>query len=840
MNTELENLKQQFLEKWPIEKLQEMEIQEYTNTNREDSFCYWVEHITRDLGSIVGGSSYKFGVFKKGSNTPTPQKNHVNSDGEYTWYSKYGETAQEAFEKIKEIIITIATNVQTNNLEAIDSINLGTAYKWKIAFLYGNYNIINIFKLEALRYVAKNLQIPFIKKTPVSTFHREILKQKKEINFFEFSHDLWQQYANGLIDIKEDFANWLNINTHNSYRNYLGDTTNSIVSKLDEINSYFDEIDFFLVNPLNIKEHIDTILVLLSKTEREKNADFEEYDLKNSNGIPKALLGKNNYIQFLREKFIEKKDDKSTFNNNIVTNLKNNAMISQSKNQILYGPPGTGKTYSIINDFIKTDTQQLNSNLEVIEYLNDKKNFWHLAPGENGYLWNDLKNQDYLGYEWCDIGIGNLKNLKKGDVDSFDIKYRFSKVRKGDYFCIISGKKFYGIAETLHDYDFEKSKEANFDFQTIKVKWLKQFEKPELLNTYSTQSFSGIKGGKRWDSIKDTLTNQELYFESNKGTETANKTKNYILVSFHQSFAYEDFIEGIKPDLNVSDELDENNSLSYILQDGVFKSACDMAANIAGYDDLDNCLKDTKENRNIKFKEAKPFYLLIDEINRGNVSAIFGELISLIENDKRLGEENELILDLPYSKKEFGVPSNLHIIGTMNTADRSVESLDTALRRRFEFKEILPKPSLLKEILFDSFNLKDILETINNRIELLLDRDHTIGHSYFITIESGDTTKLATVFNNNVIPLLQEYFYGDYGKIGLVLGKGFIRKKENNKINFADFKYENSNDFKTPSFELEKIDTNNIIDAIHKTLGIKTAIKPTEVQQPVLETAEAL
>ncbi|WCC45675.1 hypothetical protein PJW08_06450 [Tenacibaculum finnmarkense] len=313
MNTELENLKQQFLEKWPIEKLQEMEIQEYTNTNREDSFCYWVEHITRDLGSIVGGSSYKFGVFKKGSNTPTPQKNHVNSDGEYTWYSKYGETAQEAFEKIKEIIITIATNVQTNNLEAIDSINLGTAYKWKIAFLYGNYNIINIFKLEALRYVAKNLQIPFIKKTPVSTFHREILKQKKEINFFEFSHDLWQQYANGLIDIKEDFANWLNINTHNSYRNYLGDTTNSIVSKLDEINSYFDEIDFFLVNPLNIKEHIDTILVLLSKTEREKNADFEEYDLKNSNGIPKALLGKNNYIQFLREKFIEKPVNYSGF-----------------------------------------------------------------------------------------------------------------------------------------------------------------------------------------------------------------------------------------------------------------------------------------------------------------------------------------------------------------------------------------------------------------------------------------------------------------------------------------------------------------------------------------------
>ncbi|MBE7645398.1 AAA domain-containing protein [Tenacibaculum finnmarkense genomovar ulcerans] len=822
MNTELENLKQQFLEKWPIEKLQEMEIQEYTNTNREDSFCYWVEHITRDLGSIVGGSSYKFGVFKKGSNTPTLQKNHINSDGEYTWYTKYGATtAQEAFEKIKEIIITIATNAQTNNLEAIDTIDLGTAYKWKIAFLYGNYNIINIFKLEALRYVAKNLQIPFIKKTPVSTFHREILKQKKEINFFEFSHNLWQQYANGLIDIKEDFANWLNINTHNSYRSYLGDTTNSITSKLDEINSYFDEIDFFLVNPLNIKEHIDTILVLLSKTEREKNADFEEYDLKNSNGIPKALLGKNNYIQFLREKFIEKKDDKSTFNN-IVTNLKNNAMISQSKNQILYGPPGTGKTYV---------TKKL-----AVELI-DKKKYSDTEEDRKIIIdrYNELHKKEQIVFTTFHQSM-SYEDFVEGIKPKTEDKQVTYEVEDGIFKKLVT-EACYSIAQ-------ETKKESlckTLDFFELYDSYLNTIS--ERLEQEDTVELSTKSGGKVYIT---EVSQQGNFLVTHK-----NGTRNYT-VSKERLSKLNKGIPNLTLISNIHDTFRKtiggsNASVYWAVLNELHKQSKKQSKeqkiiseeNIISYQDKLEIVN-SLSNNDYSIGTKKTYILIIDEINRGNVSAIFGELITLLEPDKRLGQNEAITVKLPYSKKEFGIPSNLHIIGTMNTADRSVESLDTALRRRFEFKEILPKPELLENISFDSFNLKDVLETINNRIELLLDRDHTIGHSYFITIESGDTTKLATVFKNNVIPLLQEYFYGDYGKIGLVLGKGFISKKENNKINFADFKYENSNDFKTPSFELEKIDAKNIIDAIHKTLGIKTAVKLTEVQQPVLEPAEAL
>lgn len=187
--------------------------------------------------------------------------------------------------------------------------------------------------------------------------------------------------------------------------------------------------------------------------------------------------------------------------------------------------------------------------------------------------------------------------------------------------------------------------------------------------------------------------------------------------------------------------------------------------------------------------KGNPVVLIIDEINRGNVSAIFGELITVLEEDKRIGKNEELRIKLPYSKEpNFGVPSNLYIIGTMNTADRSVEALDTALRRRFSFSEIMPKPELLEEIQFNDFNLAEVLQTINDRIEVLLDRDHTIGHSYFLKIKNGDIDSLKSVFKNNIFPLLQEYFYHDYQKIALILGEGFVRVKENQTVKFATFK----------------------------------------------------
>ena len=204
-----------------------------------------------------------------------------------------------------------------------------------------------------------------------------------------------------------------------------------------------------------------------------------------------------------------------------------------------------------------------------------------------------------------------------------------------------------------------------------------------------------------------------------------------------------------------------------------------------------NSLK--KSIKNLKY------VLIIDEINRGNVSAIFGELITLLEEDKRKGNKEEIEVILPYSQDKFSVPNNLYIIGTMNTADRSVEALDTALRRRFSFVEMLSKPEKLIDATLDDANeidLVKLLEIINQRIELLLDKDHQLGHSFFINLKNLDGLK--ATFKNKIIPLLEEYFFGDLGKIGLVLGENFIAvKNENNYGVLAKFSAYEEIDFIT-------------------------------------------
>ncbi len=265
------------------------------------------------------------------------------------------------------------------------------------------------------------------------------------------------------------------------------------------------------------------------------------------------------------------------------------------------------------------------------------------------------------------------------------------------------------------------------------------------------------------------------------------------IVTFHPSYAYEDFVEGIRAE-------SDGKIVTYPPKDGVFKIACKLAE--------DNKAKAEGKPKNV--------YLVIDEINRGNISKIFGELVTLIEEDKRSWSGGEWSAELPYTQKPFSVPPNLYVIGTMNTADRSIALLDVALRRRFEFFEMLPLPSLLDKEVSPGINLKVLLSRINGRIVLLGERDKQIGHAYFMPkgapVQTPD--ELKRIWFGKIIPLLNEYFYGRWEDIAFVLGG----KPPNQNGGEAPFlkvvnKEEGIYDFKT------EVDVDKFEDELKKTLA---------------------
>ncbi|MEI8389581.1 MAG: AAA family ATPase [bacterium] len=438
---------------------------------------------------------------------------------------------------------------------------------------------------------------------------------------------------------------------------------------------------------------------------------------------------------------------------NVEENIMNNSSIPL--NQILYGPPGTGKTYQARKLVETILSPQLNipvdEKLKLSKILENM--YWYQAlaltmyrNGENRkykvkdlidaqeiQIYSEFKNsKDLPPTLWVQLNTRTSPDSTtvKTNKDSRIYPYLFDKTENSEWFLTDEGKKY------VHE---ELSEVLN------ELKETKQFE------------------------IKDF----------------------YEFITFHQSYSYEEFVEGIKPVL--TDSTETNESISYKLEDGVFKKIC----------------LEAKNNPNLNF------VLLIDEINRGNISKIFGELITLVEDTKRLNNKEAINAQLPYSKKSFGVPNNLYIIGTMNTSDRSIASVDIALRRRFKFIEIMPDSSLVP-IDVEGVKVREIFENLNQKISILLDRDHQIGHSYFIGVDSIE--KLERIWFDNVIPLLNEYFYGEWDKLQTILGD-FISVKDVPPVLkdiYDDNKYY---DFKKP----EEIDFIQAIkklenNAYHQTL----------------------
>ena len=374
--------------------------------------------------------------------------------------------------------------------------------------------------------------------------------------------------------------------------------------------------------------------------------------------------------------------------------------------------------------YLENETYYVDIEFDSIQNANDEKEIISLTELKNKFKSKTWDSQgDAVGSYIDETILPELKEM-------------WSK--------LINGKE---NSETRDGGDEKETMKKEFDKNVI------FYGPPGTGKTYTT--------AKRAVAICDKIAEEDLtdYTEVMKRYNELKEKNRIEFITFHQSYGYEEFIEGIKPKvLNEDDELDSENSqeIKYEIVDGIFKKFCDEA-------------------RKAQDKENNEYVFIIDEINRGNISKIFGELITLIETTKRSGKKECISTKLPYSTEKFTVPDNVYIIGTMNTADRSIALMDTALRRRFKFEEMLPDYDLLKDIFVEDegvkVNIGAMLKVINERIEYLYDREHTIGHAVFLELkESNNIDKLENIFKKSVIPLLQEYFYEDYEKIRIVLG----------------------------------------------------------------------
>jgi 5-methylcytosine-specific restriction protein B len=944
---------QEFLKEWPLSRVENMTLEEYSNNDRETSFIYCIEFKTENTGSISGGSAYKFGIYKRKDTKKEVTSGNRKTDGVYAWHSKYGNTREEAFSKVKQMIVKVVKASINNNFNEIDVVDLGDAIKWKIAFLFNTQNLVPIFKRDVLVKATTSYEFSNVGHLPISELQKILISQKvKEVTTLEFAKTLWQKF------IHEDFFT--------SLENFLEQSKTDNLKKKGYPTNYRKldlKVSFGVGNTARVPW-----IALLKEPNKVTDGIYPVYLYFKSQDI---LILSYGLSETEESKFYWPSADKYQ---TIGEWFKTNKEIEPERYGSSYVKAVYDLSEELDTEIIQRDLDQIIEEYQKIDFglsINvsesnieyQTKRYWLIAPGEGASLWDEFYEKGIIGVGWDNVGdLSKYSNREEIKNELLKVYPEGSKSQNNNSLCLwqfsnemklgdivitkrgISDYIGYGVItseyyrdearpelknlrnvewkkkglweETVHQIvlktltDITKYPEyvdrlkrligieqvATVDTNKIEYYWLNanpKFWKIEDFQigdeqNYTTHNESGNKrsrfeyfqkikpgdlilgyettptkkvlaifevtkgahidddDGKEkitfiiqkflpspvsYETLKSMpeLTNSEV-MRNNQGslfrlskeeyhsilnkdlsieielndysiedaqkdiflsTEDLNSIqhsleykKNIILqgppgvgktymakrlaflamevkdnskiemIQFHQSYSYEDFIQGFRP----------KEDGGFKLENGVFYRFCKRA-------------QSDPENK---------YFFIIDEINRGNLSKIFGELMLLIESDKR-GQENSV--SLTYSstnENKFYIPSNVYLIGTMNTADRSLAVVDYALRRRFAFINI--NPTFNDKFRNELLNLgvdEGILDQIVVKIHLLneeigkdpnLGKGFRIGHSYFCNVPkgTGDIDWYNSIVKHELAPLIEEYWFDSDDKSKSEIQRLFI------------------------------------------------------------------